>query len=155
MPEAMTFDDLRTGTDLEFGQSIYEPFGIAQLEPLSAGALSVVFSICGCIGFVSAARVELDEDLEDDTHNLLVADYVSLPPNEPLWSAWDALRIDSSIRNNLEGYNSYSVAQEIARRLPANESETRRLLERGQQVAQQMSWETVARNYFLPALRRT
>ena len=36
MPEEMRFSDLRNGADLEFGQSIYEPFGIAQFEPLSA-----------------------------------------------------------------------------------------------------------------------
>ena len=34
MPEAMRFTDLRTGTDLEFGQSIYEPFGMGQVDPL-------------------------------------------------------------------------------------------------------------------------
>jgi len=39
MPEDMTFLDIRKGTDLEFGQSIYEPFGIAQLEPLAFGGL--------------------------------------------------------------------------------------------------------------------
>ena len=42
--------------DLEFGQSIYEPFGIAQVEPLSAGALCVPSSVCGCVGFVSRAN---------------------------------------------------------------------------------------------------
>ncbi len=39
MPEAMSFDDLRAGTDQEFGQSLYEPVGIAQLDPLATGAL--------------------------------------------------------------------------------------------------------------------
>ena len=55
MPEAMRFADLRTGTDLEFGQSIYEPFGIAQVEPLSSGALCVVSNVCGCVGFLDRA----------------------------------------------------------------------------------------------------
>ena len=35
MPEEMTFGDIRRGTDLEFGLSVYEPFGISQFEPLS------------------------------------------------------------------------------------------------------------------------
>ncbi len=38
-PEAMTFDDLRRATDVEFGQSVYEPFGIAHFEPLGSGAI--------------------------------------------------------------------------------------------------------------------
>lgn len=155
MPEAMSFNDLRAGTDLEFGQSIYEPFGIAQLEPLSTGALCVVSNICGCVGFVGAARSRLDEPgAGEDLQNVVVADYVSLPRERTLWSAWDALRIDSSIRGNLEGSNSYSVATEIAQRLPASDAERLRLLESGQRVAKQMSWETVVRDYFLPALGR-
>ena len=155
MPAGMSFRDLRSGTDLEFGQSIYEPFGIAQLEPLSAGALCVVSSVCGCVGFVDAACSRLsDRGGRDDYRNLIVADYVSLPPGQSLQSPWDALRIDQVGRDNLEGYKSYAVAQEIAQRLPRNEDDALRLLEDGQKVAKQMHWETVVRDYFLPALRR-
>ena len=35
MSEEMTFADIRRGTDVELGLSIYEPFGISQFEPLS------------------------------------------------------------------------------------------------------------------------
>jgi hypothetical protein len=155
MPEAMRFSDLRAGTDLEFGQSMYEPFGIAQLEALGAGALCAVSNVCGCLGFVNAARSRLGElGGGADLRNLVIADYVSLPPDRPLWSAWDALQIDSSIRGNLEGYNSYSVAMEVAQRLPVSDAERLHLLESGQRVAKQMSWEIVVRDYFLPALER-
>ena len=41
MPADMEFLDIRRGSDLEFGQSIYEPFGIAQVEPLTYGAISL------------------------------------------------------------------------------------------------------------------
>jgi hypothetical protein len=155
MPEDMTFGDLRAGTDLEFGQSIYEPFGIAQLEALGGGALCVVSNVCGCVGFVNATHSRLgDPGGDGGPGNVVVADYVSLPPNQSLSSPWDALRIDSSIRNSLEGYNSYFVAQEVARRLPTSDAERLRLLEKGQRVAKQMSWETVVKDYFLPALGR-
>ena len=50
MPEDMTILDIRRGTDLEFGQSIYEPFGISQLEPLTYGAVCVPTAVCGCRG---------------------------------------------------------------------------------------------------------
>ncbi len=69
----MRFNDLRVGSDLEFGQSIYEPFGIAQVEPLSAGALCVVSSVCGCVGFVRRAAGGLVFP------NLIVGDYAGLP----------------------------------------------------------------------------
>ncbi len=148
MPEAMRFADLRNGTDLEFGQSIYEPFGIAQVEPLSAGALCVPSSVCGCVGFVRrAAGGTMPE-------NVIVADYAYIPPEWNLVSPWDALRIDQGIRDSIEMRTSYWVAQQIADRLPRDEGHLRQLLATGQRVAAGMSWEVVVEDYLLPALRR-
>ncbi len=148
MPEAMRFSDLRNGTDLEFGQSIYEPFGIAQLEPLRGGALCVVSNVCGCVGFVGQTAAG------QPAANLVLADYVSVPPAWQLWSPWDALRIDETIRGSLEARNSYLVAQQIAERLPRNDEDRLHLLEAGQQLAAGMSWEVVVKDYLLPALGR-
>ncbi|MGC8781512.1 MAG: hypothetical protein ACP5UQ_11660, partial [Anaerolineae bacterium] len=148
MPEGMTFNDLRIGTDLEFGQSIYEPFGIAQLEPLTAGALCVVSNVCGCVGFVRRAAGE------SAPPNLVVADYVSLPPGWNLVSPWDALRIERATRDGIEAHNSLLAAQQIADRLPRDNAGRSHLLEEGQRVARGMSWDVVARDYLLPALRR-
>jgi hypothetical protein len=155
MPADMSFRDLRTGTDLEFGQSIYEPFGIAQLEPLKAGALCVVSNVCGCVGFVDATCTRLgDPDGCAGFRNVIVADYVSLLPGLESRSPWDALRIGQPTRDYLEGYRSNSVAQEIAQRLPQSNDDVLRLLESGQRVARHIGWETVVRDYFLPALGR-
>ncbi|MCB0126289.1 MAG: hypothetical protein KDE58_28725, partial [Caldilineaceae bacterium] len=81
MPAEMDFMDIRKGSDLEFGQSIYEPFGIAQVEPLSFGALCCVSNVCGCVGFATRAAGSLEE-----LPNLVVADYTSLPYGQWLGS---------------------------------------------------------------------
>ena len=47
MPADMEFMDIRKGSDAEFGQSIYEPFGIAQVEPISFGGICIFTNICG------------------------------------------------------------------------------------------------------------
>jgi hypothetical protein len=148
MPEAMRFSDLRAGSDLEFGQSVYEPFGIAQVEPLSAGALCVVSNVCGCVGFVRRAAGGRP------CPNLIVADYTQLPDGWNLWSAWDALRVDQPIRDGIEARNSWFVAQQIADRLPRSLDDRRRLLAEGQRVAAEMSWDAVVEDYLLPALAR-
>jgi hypothetical protein len=148
MPEAMRFSDLRAGSDLEFGQSVYEPFGIAQVEPLSAGALCVVSNVCGCVGFVRRAAGGRP------CPNLIVANYTQLPDGWNLWSAWDALRVDQPIRDGIEARNSWFVAQQIADRLPRSPDDRRRLLAEGQRVAAEMSWDAVVEDYLLPALAR-
>ena len=72
MPQEMDFVDIRRESDVEFGQSIYEPFGIAQFEPLTFGGVCVVSSVCGCSGFLR------DVTSGDDVKNVIVADYTSL-----------------------------------------------------------------------------
>lgn len=52
-PLDTSFLDLRMGTDAELGLSIYEPFGIAALEPFSSGAVCVVSDACGCASHLS------------------------------------------------------------------------------------------------------
>ena len=73
MPADMEFMDIRKGSDVEFGQSIYEPFGIAQVEPISFGGICVFSNVCGCAGFVEKAAGG------QPTPNVIVADYTELP----------------------------------------------------------------------------
>lgn len=149
MPAEMEFADLRQGTDLEFGQSIYEPFGAAQLEPLTYGALCCVSSVCGCVGFLSRVA-----GVTDKLPNTIVADYCTLPAGYWLGSPYDALAIDQGVRDWIEGSNSLYTAHAIHQRLPRSEADTQALLDSGYGAAQQMSWEVVARDYFLLGLRR-
>lgn len=149
MPAEMNFMDLRQGTDLEFGQSIYEPFGIAQVEPLSFGALCVVSNVCGCVGLVERASADLPT-----FPNLIVADYITPPPDWVFHSPADALRLDQFGRDLIEIRNSQIVAETIARRLPLTDDQVKALLARGQTVGQRMSWEVVVQDYLLPALSR-
>jgi hypothetical protein len=149
MPAEMEFIDIRQGSDLEFGQSIYEPFGIAQVEPLGYGALCCVSNVCGCVGFAERAAGGLAQ-----LPNLVVADYVSLPPGFWLGSPYDALGIDQGVRDWIEASNSATAARAIFDRLPRTRPEMEALLERGQAVARRMSWEVVATGYLLPGLRK-
>ena len=75
MPADMEFMDIRKGSDAEFGQSIYEPFGIAQVEPISFGGICVFSNVCGCAGFVEHAA-------GGPTPNVIVADYTDIPDKD-------------------------------------------------------------------------
>jgi hypothetical protein len=148
MPAEMEFLDIRQGSDLEFGQSIYEPFGIAQVEPLTYGALCCVTNVCGCVGFVSHAAGGLDK-----ASNLVLANYVSLPQGYWLGSPYEALAIDRGVRDWIEGINSQAAARTIFERLPKSDAEAQALLESGQAIAHSMTWEVVAQEYLLPGIR--
>ncbi|MCX5683503.1 MAG: hypothetical protein NT049_07455, partial [Planctomycetota bacterium] len=144
MPAEMDFLDVRKGTDIEFGQSIYEPFGIAQLEPLSFGALCVITNICGCAGFVE--KVTGGKPVP----NVLVADYTHRPQGHETLD--NVLSIGSRERDHLEEEVADKVADDIIRRLPTDRKSHEKLIADGFELAKLMSWEVVSRDYLMPAL---
>lgn len=142
MPEDMEFMDIRKGSDVEFGQSIYEPFGIAQLEPLSFGGICVISSACGCTGFIRKISGS------DEKRNVIIADYTDLDGMK-FDDIENMLKIDINIQNQIEHYVSEKVAMEIFARLPKNDDETVEMINSGYDLAEHMSWNAVVENYIL------
>src|SRR5690606_16677413 len=101
-----TFGDLRRAADVEFGQSVYEPFGIAQLEPLGSGAICVVTNVCGCVWSYRHALQSLGAG-PDDYPNVIVADYTRL--DEEL-TMFQLLRMTNEQREAIE----HRVAARVA-----------------------------------------
>ena len=143
LPANAEFADLRRGSDAEFGQSIYEPFGISQVECLSSGTISVVSDVCGCRGFVRQAASEagLGGFIEGAYTQLDEADRAGQP-------------IGVRERTQAEALQSQVVASALASQLSAGESGRKRLLAEGYAAAQKMSWERVTEDMLLPVLRR-
>ncbi len=146
MPPEMAFMDVRKGSDAEFGQSIYEPFGIAQVEPLSFGAICVVSNVCGCCGFIHRATEG------QEVPNVVVADYTQLqiPPKV----LEDVIHIGSAERSAIELENSRDIAAKLLGRLPRKPRDVEDMIRTGYDIASRMSWEVVVENYFLPGLKR-
>lgn len=147
MPKEMDFMDVRKGSDVEFGQSIYEPFGIAQLEPLSFGGICVVSNVCGCAGFVS------DVAGAEGAKNVVIADYTRLNGHNSE-KVEDLLKIDDSVRKQIEKTVSERVAMQICSRLAKSEAETEDMIKTGYALAKNMSWNEVVKNYLLPTLQK-
>ncbi|MHC4638258.1 MAG: glycosyltransferase [Planctomycetota bacterium] len=147
MPEDMEFMDIRKGSDVEFGLSIYEPFGIAQLECLTFGGICVVTNICGCAGFVRNVTKSVD------VKNVLVVDYTNLD-HSGFSNISDPLQIDRGIRNQIEDNISDKVAMQICSRLENNESQMEEMIETGYSLAMHMSWDVVLEDYLLPSLQK-
>ncbi len=147
MPADMEFMDIRKGSDVEFGQSIYEPFGIAQLEPLTFGGLCVVTNVCGCAGFVKdIAGVQA-------VPHVIIADYTDL--NGDGGKDIDQMKkIEKKARDRIEHKISEKIALEICARLPKNDDEFNRMLQSGYELARHMGWESVVENYVLKSLHK-
>jgi glycogen synthase len=147
MPDNMEFIDIRKGSDVEFGQSIYEPFGIAQIEPLTFGGICVFSSVCGCSGFLR------DITGGDDVRNVIIADYTNLM-NQSVSDIEDMLQIGRVERDRIEASESDRVAMQICSRLPKNNAEVESMIQSGYELAKNMSWDIVVSNYLLSSLQK-
>jgi len=147
MPKEMEFMDIRRGSDVEFSQSIYEPFGIAQVEPLTFGAICVLSSVSGCAGFVR------DVTAAENVRNIIIADYTRLNSHSSA-GIKNLLKIDRSERSRVEDYVSEEVAMQIIERLAKSKSEIENMIQTGYALAKNMSWDVVVENYFLKALQK-
>ena len=147
MPEDVEFMDIRKGSDVEFGQSIYEPFGISQFEPLTFGGICVISNVCGCAGFL--------KDIADveNVKNVIVADYTNLETRDNV-NIEDLLQIERTVRDRIEAGVSENVAKEVIARLPQNESEIECLIQNGYELAKNMSWEVAVENYLMVSLQK-
>jgi hypothetical protein len=146
MPADMEFMDIRKGSDAEFGQSIYEPFGIAQVEPISFGGICVFSNVCGCAGFVEKVTGGRP------TPNVIVADYTELP-NKGIRPE-QLMSIGQPQRDQIEHEVARKVAEQLIERLPRTPAEFDEFIHRGYDLAKHMSWDAVAENYLLPGFER-
>lgn len=148
MPENMEFMDIRKGGDVEFGLSIYEPFGIAQLESLTFGGICVVTNVCGCAGFVR------NVSNGDATKNVIVADYTELEKYN-LSDIKNPLDIGQSVRQHIENSVSEEIALRICSQLPADDADMEKMLQTGYDLAKHMSWDVVVKDYLLKSLEKS
>lgn len=145
-PVDLNFADIRMGTDAEFGMSIYEPFGISQLEALTFGGICVVSNVCGCAGFLRDAA-----NGQKNT-NVIIADYVNLN-RCGCDSIENLVQIDKTVIDMIEYCEAGHIADLLYRKLTFD-YDLEKLVSSGYEIAANMSWETVVQNYFLPALER-
>jgi polysaccharide deacetylase 2 family uncharacterized protein YibQ len=79
-----------------------------------------------------------------------VADYTQLQRGAETLD--NVLSVGAHERNQVEEREADRVADEILKRLPMDPRSHEALIKGGYELAQQMSWEVVCRDYLLPAL---
>ncbi len=140
-PLESVFADLRLGTDVELGLSVYEPFGIAPLEPLASGAVCVLSDSCGCARHLAAL------DLAD----LAIVGKFCEHDHEPQ-------EVDAAVLREIEQAAYDGIVAELVERLglKGREAGRRKLREqrirRVAEVIDRLSWANAVESYLLPAI---
>ncbi|MCK5269679.1 MAG: hypothetical protein KAJ46_02795, partial [Sedimentisphaerales bacterium] len=113
MPPEMDISDLCVGSDLEFCQSAYEPFGCAPLQSVANGSLCVISNVCGCKDLLE--RLDTQE-AETGIDNIITADYTRNGTTH--FNRKTILSLDQAARDQIEERVSDQVARTIMDRLP-------------------------------------
>ena len=145
MPPEMDISDLCVGSDLEFCQSAYEPFGCTPLQSVASGSLCVISNVCGCKDLL-----ELLDRPETEIDNIITADYTQNGTTH--FNRKAILALNQAARDQIEERVSDQVAQTIMDRLPQNNEQRENFLRQGQQLARSMSWDHICETFFLPAI---
>jgi hypothetical protein len=90
---------------------------------------------------------------QESVKNVIVADYTDLEVRSYV-DIEDLLQIDRSIRDRIEASQSQKVAMQICSRLPKDESEIENLIKTGYELAKNMSWDVVVKDYLWKSIQK-
>ncbi|MHC4114340.1 MAG: hypothetical protein ACYSSL_03325 [Planctomycetota bacterium] len=140
LPQNAEFSDLRNASDAEFGFSIYEPFGIAQIETIPFGGIALLSSSCG-------AAALLAEKLEKaPIKPFYIVDYIATG-SKMRSAALKNLTIPK--RTLMEKQILSAHAKKIFNCLPLTSEKRKQYLLNAQKYAPAIRWEALAQSYVL------
>ncbi len=145
VPEDAQFIDLRIASDAELGFSIYEPFGIAQLETIPFGGVSLLSSSCGSASLLD--KVFKDAKIKP----YYVVDFIC---------KGNHMKCEELIKNSLtiekrtaiEGELFKEHANAIFKVLPVTDKKRMEYLKNAFHYNSKLCWENIVKKFFLPNL---
>jgi len=141
-PEDITTRDLKIASDLEFGLSIYEPFGISHIEVLPSGGLSLLSTSCGVYYL-------LEKTFKEEPKPFVSIDFIEIAKDLP---EENLLTLTKEKREAFEELAIAKASNLLFQRLPKNSEERKRNFESIRPFLKELDWEAIVKKYFLPSL---
>jgi len=138
VPEKTDFLDLRVASDAELGFSVYEPFGIAQLETIPFGGTAVLSSTCGCASLLETAFKDVE------IRPFHIVDFTG--PGRDM-SIEELMKITIEQRDRIERKLLAEHAGAILNVIPVGAAKRQAYLESAKKHAHKLSWERAAKGY--------
>lgn len=132
-PDNCDFSDLRIASDLEFGMSIYEPFGIAQIETVPYGGIAVMSRACG-------SSFLLEKGWQDKkTIPFHIIDFANTGKAEYDWK-----NLTAEQRSALEKQIIKKEAKNVFKKLAKDDEERKKLFTICNANTSYLEWEAIA-----------
>jgi hypothetical protein len=137
IPEDTKFSDLRIASDAEFGMSIYEPFGIAQIETVPYGGIAVLSRACGS----SFLLENVWNKSQDKPFHII--DFAGNSSYSK-----DYFHLNSDERTLIEKEILKKEAKSIFNKLPKTDNDRKKLFEVCINLSSGLEWESISKNIF-------
>lgn len=146
IPENAHWIDLRTGSDAEFGMSVYEPFGIAQIETVPFGSVAVLSDACGCADLIKTKF----KSAPDAFHIIDFTNGLKGVSTEKLKD------LDASERKEIEKEIIKNEAEHIFRKVSgaASEKTMDTHLKNAQKLSLEIDWDHIVLHNIIPVLKK-
>ncbi|MCX8058810.1 MAG: hypothetical protein N3A58_05305 [Spirochaetes bacterium] len=139
--EKAEFLHFRVGSDAEIGFSIYEPFGIAQLETIPFGGFSFLSTSCGAFYLLKCSFNNEKGILPFIGFDFIGEGHLDLEKNKI-----DPLSLNKETRFLIERRLFNKMANIIFNVLPKNNQERFNLLFKFQSLSNKLGWEAITEN---------
>jgi len=137
LPQGTTFTDLRLSSDAEFGMSVYEPFGIAQIETIPFGGVAILTRACG-------SAFLLEQAFKDEkVKPFYVLDFAQDLPRASKDVDWQ--HISSNERVLIEKEIIRENAEQIYAILPKSDKQREKVFEICNKHKHKLSWDEVVK----------
>jgi len=141
-PEDLSTKDLRLASDVEFGLSIYEPFGISHIEVLPSGGVSLLSTSCG-VSFL------LERVFTKDGKPFVAIDFIEIAKDLPEEAL---LGLSPEKREILEELSIAKTLEQTFQRIPKQREARRALFEKIQPFLKELDWDNIVKKYFITSL---
>ncbi len=146
IPENAQWLDLRAGSDAEFGMSVYEPFGIAQIETVQFGGIAVMSDACGCAGLI-------EPEFASNKSSFHIIDFTSDAKDMDMG---ELLSLNNDSRRSIERNMLKNEAQQIFEKikLAADENKMEKNLAMSQKLSFRIDWDHIVSKNIIPAVKK-
>ncbi|MBN2788588.1 MAG: glycosyltransferase [Candidatus Delongbacteria bacterium] len=145
IPRSAEWIDLRIGSDAELGMSVYEPFGIAQIETVQFGGLAVLSDACGCSSLIK-------EKYSSSENSFHIIDFTENINRLTIRQLQD---INVERRTEIEKYEIEKNAEEIFKKITSfnDDKALKNHLETAQSLAMKIDWDYIVSKNIIPAIK--
>jgi hypothetical protein len=137
-PDNCDFSDLRIGSDAEFGMSVYEPFGIAQIETVPYGGIAVLSKACGSAFLLEKGWTD------KKTIPFHIIDFANTGKAEHDW-----IKLSSEQRHTLEKQILKREVKHIFKKIAKTDKERENLFKVCNSLSNYLEWDEIAKKVII------